>query len=137
MTRRLALAIASTLLILFVCWLPRQYTPAEEDSGGFFAIPNVDKVIHFGIFAVSAALWMRALPRPGRAARVVAGGLALAIISELGQYVPAVNREPGVADALADFAGAAAAVGLIAYLERRGRRPEKVLSAEGADNHRY
>jgi hypothetical protein len=133
MTRRLALAIASTLLILFVCWLPRSYTPDEEDAGGLFGLPNMDKVIHFGIFAVSATLWMRALPRPGRGTRVVVGGLALAVVSELGQAVPMLGRDPGIADALADAAGVGAAAGLIAYLDRPERRRARRPKAEPAD----
>jgi hypothetical protein len=78
---------------------------------------------------------MRALPRPGRGTRVVVGGLALAIVSELGQAVPMIGRDPGVEDVLADSAGVCAAVGLMAYLDRperrRVRRPE-AGTADGA-----
>ena len=67
------------------------------------------------MFAGFGILWMGALP-PRRRLAVMVGGLALAGISEVGQGLPIVERDPSVLDALAD------SVGLLAGIGAGGRR---------------
>ena len=113
MSFRSFLAGSWTLLILVLCWLPRFLMPVRETGPRPFFVPNFDKLVHLGIFAVFAFLWMRVGPPIGKAGRVFLAGLALAVISELGQEVPIVGRDANVFDALADAAGVG--LGLLAY----------------------
>ena len=104
------LAWSWTVVILVICWLPRMYVPTHE-AGPLVARWHFDKVVHAGMFTVFAYLWMRALagrPRPLRT--VVAAGLALAVVSELGQENRYVWRDASVLDGMADLAGVALGV---------------------------
>ena len=102
--------------------------PVTETGPRPFFIPNFDKLVHLGIFAVFAVLWMRAGPPIGKARRVFLFGLALAIISELGQELPIVSRDANLMDTVADMVGVG--VGLLAYswLARFATRPRLVTS---------
>jgi VanZ like family len=117
-----------TLVILVLCWIPRMYLTGEEKLAKPFFVPNFDKLVHMGIFAVFAVLWMRVGSSSRRAWWVVAAGVALAVITEIGQVLPIVNRDCNVADGLADSVGVM--VGLGAYgltrklLEMRAVRAE-------------
>src|ERR1700716_2726133 len=91
-----------TMVILVLCWLPWFLMPADETGPRPFFVPNFDKLVHLGIFAVFALLWMRVGPPIGKAGRVFLAGLALAIISELGQELPIVGRDATVMDGVAD-----------------------------------
>lgn len=113
MTPRALLAACWTLVILALCWLPRTMIPANEGAARPFSIPHLDKVIHAGIFAVFAILWMRVGDSPRRGRWVLVAGLALAALSELGQEIPIVNRDAGLADGLADGLGVVA--GILGY----------------------
>ena len=113
MSPRALLASCWTLVILALCWIPRTLLPVNERAARPFTIPNLDKLIHMGIFAVFAVLWMRVGDSPRRGRWVLVAGLALAILSELGQEIPVVNRDASVADGLADGLGVVA--GLVGY----------------------
>lgn len=116
--------MAWTLLVLAGCWFPRDRMPLDESRSGRWRVPNADKLAHVAMFAGFGLLWVRAQARPGRAAWVVAAGIALAAITELGQASPVVNRDADPLDALADAIGVG--LGVVAAL-RIGR-------ARGADD---
>src|SRR5436305_15349121 len=105
MTLRSLLAASWTVVILALCWFPRFLMPVKETGPRPFFVPNFDKLVHLGIFAVFAVLWMRVGPPIGKSGRVLLAGLALAAISELGQELPIVSRDANVMDALADAVG--------------------------------
>ena len=128
MSLRALLAWSWTLVILGLCWLPRTYIPEDERAPRMFLIPHLDKMIHLGIFAVFAWLWMRVGSSPRRGRWVLLGGVALAVISELGQELPIVSRDASIFDGLADSLGVI--VGIVAHevvgrlVARRAVRPE-------------
>ncbi len=128
MSPRALLAGSWTLLIFILCWLPRRYLPEGERLPRTAFVPNVDKIVHMGIFFVFALLWMWALRSAGRARRVVVAGLVLALLSEAGQELPIVRRDASLFDWLADAAGII--VGIYAFkfasrhFEARVARPE-------------
>ncbi len=98
------LATVWTLLILVGCWLPARALPREETGVGF-ELPHQDKMVHATMFAGFGFLWMRAGRSTGRMRWVLGAGLVLAVVTELGQAIPFVNRDPGVLDGVADSVG--------------------------------
>jgi len=112
--RRTLLPWGATLLLLALCLLPKSWMPRGEATPK--AVPHLDKVIHFVMFAGFGLIWVCAGPAPlptrTRAAGVLAAAFALAVGTELAQGLPQIERDPDVFDALADAAGAAAGVGV-------------------------
>ncbi len=104
-----ALALAWAVAILVVCWTPRAVLPVSETSA---SVPHHDKYIHAGIFGVYALLGTAGRPGVRRFAIILVSGVALAIISELGQELPLVGRDADVYDALADISGLLLGLGI-------------------------
>jgi VanZ family protein len=104
--------------------------PARESGPG--VIPHVDKLIHFGMFAGFSLLWMNARPPWPRGrtwwAAVLGAALVLAVVTEVAQGLPAVNRDPDPLDGLADAFGAFVAVGAISATARKP--PDDRLGAD-------
>ena len=122
--RRL-LAGAYTALVLFAILAPPYLLPFPEkthESTGLMA--QADKVVHAGIFFGFAWAWTWAGPARdrGRAARLLAAGIALAVATELGQGLSVIGRDPNFLDALADVAGLGLGIGA-AWLAGVGARP--------------
>jgi len=88
-----------------------------EQSSPWFELPDLDKVVHWGIFCVFALLWLRTSRSRLRYWFVALGGLALAAITELVQNLPIVNRHGSVADALADLTGVIIALAIAKWVE--------------------
>jgi len=112
MTPRALLATAWTIAILLACWLP-DFVLREAKVAKPLIVLNLDKFVHFGIFAVFAWLWMRAATIERRGWIVLVAGITLAVVSELGQQLPFVNRDAGLDDGIADVGGVVA--GIAAY----------------------
>ena len=122
------LAWSWTVVILVLCWIPRMYLTSEEKLPKPFFVPNFDKLVHMGIFAIFAVLWMRVGSSSRQAWWVLAAGVALAVITELGQEIPIVNRDCNVADGLADSLGIL--VGLVVYGLSHRLVVKRAVSAE-------
>src|SRR5882724_8760727 len=52
MSLRARLAWLWTLVILVLCWIPRSILSIHEKGPKPFFVPNFDKLVHLGIFAV-------------------------------------------------------------------------------------
>lgn len=101
-------AMAWTILILCVCWLPSNRLPIPESADGSIwklKLPHADKIVHFGIFATYTVLWFRTNASLRFRRTIVLFGLILAVVSELGQSHPWVRRDPDILDIVADGAG--------------------------------
>lgn len=112
MRKRLVAAWVWTILIVVACWIPGAWLRRHESRPKGFL--HIDKVIHGVMFAGVGFLWMRALRTPGRAARVAAFGLTLAVVTELGQATPIVDRDADPLDVLADSIGLLVGMGAAA-----------------------
>jgi hypothetical protein len=104
------LAISWTILILVLCWTPHQNMPFDEGMPSYFHRLQFDKIGHCGMFAAFAFLWRRGTG-PSSAAVIAISGIALAVITEVGQAIPIVNRDADTWDAMADCLGVA--IGLV------------------------
>jgi len=103
---RLLSAVLWTIVILLLCWTPQIWLPVEEGLNSWGQYLHLDKIVHAGIFAVFAVLWLRALPpRSNRFVWVGLAGTALAAITEIVQNVPIINREGEFQDSVADVVG--------------------------------
>jgi hypothetical protein len=114
---RFALAALWTLTIMVLCWMPGYIVQEVEEGSSWFAIPNLDKVVHWGIFVVFAVLWLRTSTSRRRYAWVTLGGLALAVITELVQMIPAINRNAGLDDGITDLIGVALGLAVARWIE--------------------
>ena len=114
---RFALATLWTLAIMVLCWMPGSVVKRVEESSSWFELPNLDKVVHWGIFVVFAVLWLRTVDSRWRYAWVALGGLALAVITELGQTIPAINRNAGFDDGITDLIGVGIGLAVARWIE--------------------
>lgn len=111
MPLRTITALVWTTILLTACLLPRaflQVEPSHVKAG----IPHLDKLVHSALFAGFGWLWTQsARTRRGRVLVVVAG-CALAVLTELGQGLPIIDRDADPLDGLADVIGLSLGVGL-------------------------
>lgn len=114
--RRLLL-LTWSMLVLVASWLPARHLPPGEQIPG---IPNLDKLIHVLLFVPIGILGLWTGPSAGRATWVLVGGMALAALSEAGQGMEFVHREPSLNDGLAD--GLGLLIGMAAALAVGARR---------------
>jgi hypothetical protein len=112
------LAIAWTVLILVLCWTPPRHLPMSEGGPSLFHLMGLDKIIHGGIFAVFALLWRKATC-PASTPIIALSGLALAVITELGQATSLVGRDADLWDGIADTAGVGVGLVVASWAARR------------------
>jgi VanZ family protein len=124
MRLRIAMAVLWTVVILVLCWMPGKWVQELEQESPWFQVPDLDKVVHWGIFVVFTVLWLRTSTSTWRYAWVALGGLALASISELVQMFPAIGRDAEVGDAITDLIGVALGLALARWIEPLLRRAE-------------
>ena len=114
---RVAMAVLWTLVICFLCWMPGHWVQEVGHGSPWFQLPDLDKVVHWGIFVVFAVLWLRTSTSRRRYAWVTLGGLALAVITELVQMIPAINRNAGLDDGITDLIGVALGLAVARWIE--------------------
>jgi len=101
-----------------LCWLsPKWVHELERKTPSLFEFPDLDKVVHWGIFCVFALLWLRVSRSSHRYWLVALGGLALAVITEVGQNLPMIQRDGNVPDAIADVIGVLIGLAIAAPIE--------------------
>jgi hypothetical protein len=100
-TRSAAVGLAAcwTILVFVLLSLPGRAIPESN-------LPDLDKVVHAGLFAIGVFLWLL-VPRRSSAARwvIILGALALAPLTEVWQAMLNSGRTPDPLDALADATG--------------------------------
>jgi VanZ family protein len=106
------MAIGWTVVILVLCWMPRQQMPMSETAPSFLKLIHFDKIVHFTMFAVFAFLWKHASKRTTYL-KIAVIGIALAILTEIVQGTSFVGRDCDLYDGLADSAGVG--FGLLVY----------------------
>jgi VanZ family protein len=112
------LAWAWAAVILGLCWTPRRQMPAGESG---YAIPHLDKAVHLLLFTVFGGLARWTGAAGGRTVGILGVGVALAVVSELGQATPWVDRDADAHDALADALGLLLGTWIVAVPGRRRR----------------
>jgi len=112
MNRRILLAIGWTIVILIAVTVPGSSLP-NLDFG-------VDKIGHFGLFAIFGWLWMWAirLPVPTRTWWVLTGGFVYAGMTEIYQGLLPWPRIPSLNDAIANMLGLLVAVQIFRLVKR-------------------
>src|SRR5262249_40798949 len=95
---RVLTAALWTLAIMTMCWIPDDLLQEVESDSSLFMIPDLDKVVHWGIFAAFSVLWLRVGLSRSRYLWVAVGGIALAAVTEIVQTLPWIAREGEVSD---------------------------------------
>jgi hypothetical protein len=114
---RIAIAALWTIVIVALCWTPGHMVQKLEKGSFWYSIPNLDKVVHWGIFVVFALLWLRTSTSRWRYAWVALGGLAAASITEYVQNQPWVGRDGSLDDAITDVIGVAIGLAIAPWIE--------------------
>ena len=112
-------AVAWTVLLLVLCLAPARVFPDDQEAIYKRYLPFSDLIVHFSLFAIFAASWVRAGRWPWRWVVVPLSGIILAVGTEWAQGLPIINRDPGVLDALADVIGVFAGLAGWAILRPR------------------
>lgn len=130
MRPRTAAALAWTVLICGLCWIPGDWAiPAEELAGGFsLGQIRPDKIAHVLLFLVLAALWSRAVTPRSRAFGIAA---SVAIGTEFGQLLMANGRTCDLVDLVANAIGIGLGLLVARWLAARPRSP--VIAGAVAD----
>jgi hypothetical protein len=114
---RVTAAVLWTLIILTLCWLPQYVVQEVEKDSSWFQVPNLDKLVHWGIFFLFAILWLRVGTTPWRFLWVALGGVVLAVVSELVQSLPIIRRDASIGDGVTDCIGLLLGLALAPVLE--------------------
>jgi VanZ family protein len=120
-------AVGWTVLIFVACWTPKEVVREAGRESRFLGIPHFDKLVHLSVFVAFAFLWLAASRRP-RYAAVAIAGLALAVVTELGQLIPWVNRDAGMDDGAVDLIGVLVGMTLFRYVASRYARKTDAAS---------
>ncbi|RUL88260.1 VanZ family protein [Tautonia sociabilis] len=132
MTLRSVPAILWTVLIVLICVIPASWFLSGGEGDGPSLLDRLllglppDKVIHFVLFAGFGVLW-RLAGAPGLA--TLLGGVALAVLTELIQTIPALDRSADLPDLLTDLA--ALAVSLVLFPRGLAPVPRSAEAAGG------
>ena len=118
------IAVLWTLVILTLCWLPGDIMQGVEKDSSLFEIPNLDKVVHWGIFLLFGLFWLRVGSSRWRFLWVALAGLVLAVVSEVVQSLPIIGRDGSVADGVTDLIGVLLGLALAPVLEPMLQRVE-------------
>ena len=105
-----------TVFIFGVCWTPRRVMIVEEEVAAPFLFDHFDKVVHFALFAGFAFFWR--WTGAVRVGWIVLAGIGATALSELGQWVPLVNRDATWPDAAADLLGVVGGLAIFALFRR-------------------
>jgi hypothetical protein len=111
------MAVAWTLVIMVLCWLPGPMVRDLEGDSAWFKIPNLDKVVHAGIFIGFSILWARLGTSRRRLVWIAVGGFGLAVLTEVVQKLAVVGRDGRVDDAILDVAGILVGIVAIPFVE--------------------
>lgn len=110
MARRAWPAVAWTIVVLVAVLIPGRWI--HEKTSVNLGILGADKIAHFTLFAGYGLFWLRAAPTQRGLRCIGAVGVALAVLTELTQGLPVIDRDPDVFDALADVVGMICGLGV-------------------------
>lgn len=113
--RRWLPPVAWTAFILVLTSLPGSRIPNV-------GVPNVDKLVHFGLYGVLGLLLTRSLIRPGRLGRaMLVAVVTIAVFAAVDEwhqrFIP--GRSPDPIDWLADLSGATLGAAIVVGRYRR------------------
>lgn len=121
------LAILWTMGIMLACWIPVHFEiPPRSPLGWQSFLPDLDKMVHLGLFLIFATLWFVALDRRWRPGRILLGGIALATVTELVQSIPAIGRSCDFDDAVYDVIGVVTALAIMSVIQVIYERPHRM-----------
>ncbi len=98
---------------MLVCAIPGSELPAVE-------IIAFDKLVHIGVFLLFAVLWS-VRERPAPLAILIAGGVSVAVFTELMQGFAIPGRTSDPYDVVADVIGLVAGAAWIAAKKKRAQ----------------
>lgn len=123
MLRALRWALVWAFIILVLCLMPGRALP----EWNWFALLDLDKLVHASMFFVLAVLLAQAFVDIGAPARPLFWAFAISIgyglATELLQGLPALGRRTDLNDMIANTVGCIVALGYVHWRGRRGAPP--------------
>lgn len=123
-------ALVWTAVLLIACFLPGGALSFEERHF-HLGTAHLDKIVHAALFAGFGWSWMQAADSRRQRTLVLVIGLAMAVLTELGQGLSFIRRDPDPLDSLADALGLFLGMGLahvqarwLSDWSRRALKPE-------------
>ncbi len=121
MLRNLRWAIAWALIILVLCLIPGKALPVWN----WFAILDLDKLVHTGMFFVLAVLLAGAFVKQGRPQGYLLWSVLIAVLyglsTEWMQGLEALGRRTDINDMIANSVGALIAASYVRWMVKMGR----------------
>ena len=121
MLRTLRWAILWALVILWLCLIPGDDLPEWD----WFALLDLDKLVHAGMFFILAALLAQAFVGGGSPKRHVLWACIISIVygvsTEFMQGLEALGRRTDINDMIANSVGALIAAGYVRWMKKKGR----------------
>lgn len=121
MLRALRWSILWALIILGLCLMPGKALPQWD----WFALLDLDKLVHAGMFFVLAVLLAQAFAGHGSPVRSVLWAVAISIgyglATEFMQGLEALGRRTDINDMIANSLGALIASAYIRWKEKKGK----------------
>ncbi|MBP7408671.1 MAG: VanZ family protein [Flavobacteriales bacterium] len=121
MLRSLRWAIAWALVILVLCLMPGKALP----EWNWFALLDLDKLVHAGLFFVLAVLLAQAFYSNRSPAHYLVWAciisIAYGLATEFMQGMEALGRRTDLNDMIANSTGAVLAAGYVTWKERQGK----------------
>jgi hypothetical protein len=121
-----------TVVIMMLCWIPGSMVRDIEDGSPWFEIPDLDKLVHGGIFILFSILWGRVSTSRRRFAWIALAGLGLAVLTEVVQKLPIIGRDGSIADTVIDVAGVLVGLAAASLVEPIARAFESRLFRESS-----
>lgn len=120
MLRHIRWAILWALVILVLCLMPGQRLP----QWNWFAVFELDKLVHGGMFFVLSVLLAQAFRGNGMPVRYILWAVAVSVLygvgTEVMQDMEALGRRMDINDMIANTVGALAAGGFVNWRRKKG-----------------
>ena len=113
------MAVIWTLMIMVLCWLPKNLVNDDRGESPWFEIPHLDKVVHFALFRhFSHPLGFECGRSGGRSRWSSCRASGWPLLTEFVQFCRSIGRDASVADVVTDVLGVLIGIAVAPFSSR-------------------